>query len=328
VLEIRRAAQRAESVTRQLLAFSRKQLLEPRVFSLADTVRTMADSLGRLLSPAIKVMAVAPVDLPSVYGDPGQIEQAILNLAVNARDAMPDGGQLTFVVATRDADEAFTRVHQPMKPGTYVELTVSDTGHGMDADTRSKAFEPFFTTKEVGKGTGLGLSMVYGTVKQSGGFIFVDSAPGAGSTFRLYFPPAEAPARETIDPAALAHGARARVLVVDDERAVRALVVSALKRRGHDVREAESADAARGVLSTGTFDLLLTDANMPGMNGVDLARLVAAEQPNLRIIVMSGFAEEALALGDLRGRVSLLPKPFTSADLQARVAETLVGRLP
>jgi PAS domain S-box-containing protein len=193
VQEVRRAAERAESVTRQLLAFSRKQLLEPRVFSLNDSVGNLGRMLERLLGSGIELKTVIAEALPPIYGDPGQIEQAVINLAVNARDAMPDGGRLTLAVAVVDVDEAFARARQPMKAGRYVELSVGDTGEGMDAETQAHVFEPFFTTKGVGKGTGLGLAMVYGTVKQSGGYIFLDSALGKGTTFRLYFSPAPRP---------------------------------------------------------------------------------------------------------------------------------------
>ena len=202
VLEIRRAAERAESVTRQLLAFSRKQLLEPRVFFLNDSVANLGRMLERLLGNSVELKTVIAQGVPPIYGDPGQIDQAIINLAVNARDAMPDGGRLTLAVSLVDVDEAFARAHQPMPPGRFVELAVSDTGVGMEPETQAHVFEPFFTTKEVGKGTGLGLAMVYGTVKQSGGFIFLESQVGRGTAFRLYFHPAPAPAHvATTDPA-------------------------------------------------------------------------------------------------------------------------------
>ena len=192
VLEIRRAAERAESVTRQLLAFSRKQMLEPRVFLLTDSVASLGRMLERLLGDDVELKTSIAPDVPAIYGDPGQIEQAIINLAVNARDAMPEGGRLTLEVSVTDIDETFARAHKPMTPGRYVELTVRDTGVGMSADTQAHVFEPFFTTKAVGKGTGLGLAMVYGTAKQSGGFVFVESEIGRGTTLRMYFPPASA----------------------------------------------------------------------------------------------------------------------------------------
>jgi PAS domain S-box-containing protein len=330
VEEIRSATQRAEAVTRQLLAFSRRQMLEPRVFSLADAVRSLHRFLERLLGASVQVEIDAPEGLPPVYGDPGQIEQAILNLAINARDAMPGGGRLSVAVALVEVDDALARAKQPMKPGPYLRLTVRDTGHGMTPDIQSRIFEPFFTTKDVGKGTGLGLSMVYGTVKQSGGYIFVDSAPGQGAEFRIYVPPApggraprvESGSAPTAD-SALTH---ATVLVVEDERPVRTMVATTLRNTGLQVLQASTADEALRVLATAhpPVDLVLTDATMPGTSGVELARRLAKDQPSLPVIIMSGFTEEAL--GDLRHRVSLLAKPFTPGEVQARVTELLSRR--
>ena len=185
VEQIRRAAERAESITRQLLAFSRKQWLEPRVFQVGEAVQDLARMLDRLIGPRIELATVVDDDLPPIYGDRGQIEQAIVNLAVNACDAMPAGGKITLRVSAVDVDASFVRAHQPMTPGRFVEISLADTGHGMTSDVLAHMFEPFFTTKDVGRGTGLGLAMVYGTVKQSGGFIFVDSQPHQGSVFRL-----------------------------------------------------------------------------------------------------------------------------------------------
>jgi two-component system, cell cycle sensor histidine kinase and response regulator CckA len=190
VQEIRRAAERAESVTRQLLAFSRKQMVQPRVFHLSDSIVNISRMLERLLGDDVELKTAMGQEIPPIYGDPGQIEQAMINLAVNARDAMPEGGRLTMALSLVDVDDAFAKAHRPMTPGKYVELSVTDTGIGMDAKTQEHVFEPFFTTKEVGKGTGLGLATVYGTVKQSGGFIALESQVGRGTTFKLYFPPA------------------------------------------------------------------------------------------------------------------------------------------
>jgi PAS domain S-box-containing protein len=191
VQEIRRAVERAESVTRQLLAFSRKQMVEPRVFQLDDSVASTTRMLERIIGDHIELKTIVGPGLPPIYGDPGQIEQAIINLAVNARDAMPDGGRLTVSLSAVDVDERFARAHKPMTPGPYVELSVADTGIGMDARTEAHLFEPFFTTKDVGKGTGLGLATVYATMKQSGGFVFFETAVGRGTTFHLFFPKAE-----------------------------------------------------------------------------------------------------------------------------------------
>jgi signal transduction histidine kinase len=227
VREIRSAAERAEAVTRQLLAFSRKHRLQPSVFHLSHAVASLRLVLERLLGVGIRMDTVVEGDLPPIYGDPGQIQQALINLVMNARDAMDGNGRLMIRIRLTRIDEAFARTHVPMPAGEYVELSVSDTGAGMSLDTQAHMFEPFFTTKAVGKGTGLGLPMVYGTVQQSGGFIFVDSAVGSGSTFRIYFPPAAVAATGETPPAA-SETAAATILVAEDESAVRALVVAAL----------------------------------------------------------------------------------------------------
>jgi signal transduction histidine kinase len=235
VEEIRKAAERAGSVTRQLLAFSRKQLLEPRLFNINDTVVNIARLLTRLLGHDIHVETKLAATLPEVLGDPGQVEQAIINLAVNARDAMPSGGRLTLTTSVDEVDEAFARRHVPMAPGKWVTLRVADTGYGMTRETQARVFEPFFTTKEIGKGTGLGLSMVYGTLKQIGGFIFVDSEVDRGNDLPSLLPasrrscgghaPDATPALAAARPA---EGTR-RLLIVEDEDSVRNLVASALR---------------------------------------------------------------------------------------------------
>jgi PAS domain S-box-containing protein len=321
VMEIRRAAERAESVTRQLLAFSRKQLIEPRVFRLQDSVASVRRLVERLLGNDIHLHINCDAALPPIYGDPGQLEQAILNLVVNARDAMPDGGHITLEASLTVADESFVQAHRPMRPGPYVQLAVVDTGTGMSPETQSHVFEPFFTTKEVGKGTGLGLPMVYGTVKQSGGFIFVESEQGRGTTFRLFFPPAP-PREAVVRKAASSRPANAyTILVVEDEPAIRNLVVTALAHHGYRVLQAPSAEGALAVTETERhIDLLLTDASMPGMGGIDLARRLVAERPELHVIVMSGYTAESL---EIDGNVSLLAKPFTPRDLRLKVSEVL-----
>jgi two-component system cell cycle sensor histidine kinase/response regulator CckA len=329
VEEIRRAAERAGSVTRQLLAFSRKQLLEPRVFDLNETVMNLARLLTRLLGPDINVQTQLCAEPPRIVGDPGQIEQAIINLAVNARDAMPDGGRLTLTTSIDEVDEAFARQHLPMAPGQYVTLRVADTGHGMAPETQARIFEPFFTTKDVGKGTGLGLSMVYGTLKQIGGFIFVDSAPERGTTFRLYFLPSTArPPSSTSTPVALPPSerkGRETLLIVEDEPAVRNLVASALKNDGYQLLLATSAEDALEIAGgfEGPIDLLLTDAIMPGKSGIELANLMTAKQPGLPVIIMSGYTEETLTAGELSTPLALLQKPFTPRELRRRIRDVL-----
>ena len=330
VEEIRRAAERAGSVTRQLLAFSRKQLLQPRVFDLNETVAAISRLLSRLLGPDVRVqtaLADAPLE---VLGDPGQVEQAVINLAVNARDAMPTGGRLALSTAIEAVDEEYARTHVPIVASTYVVLRIADTGHGMSRETQTRVFEPFFTTKEAGKGTGLGLSMVYGTMKQIGGFIFVDSELGRGTTFRLFFPPAAT--REAAQEAAPQAPLRTErgsgqetLLIAEDEPAVRNLVASALRNDGYKLLLAASAEDALAIVDAhrGAIDLLLTDAIMPGKSGVELASLLTERYPRLRVIIMSGYTEETLQVGDRNARVTMLQKPFTPKDLRRRIRDAL-----
>ena len=329
VEEIRKAAERAGSVTRQLLAFSRKQLLEPRLFNLNDTVVNIARLLTRLLGHDVHVETKLASTVPEVLGDPGQVEQAIINLAVNARDAMPSGGRLTLTTSTDDVDEAFARRHLPMAPGQYVALRVADTGHGMTRETQARVFEPFFTTKEIGKGTGLGLSMVYGTLKQIGGFIFVDSEVDRGTTFRLYFRPVTESSAATPADAAPAPESERKgqetLMVVEDEAAVRNLVASALRHDGYQLLLATSAEEALRLDQehTGPIDLLLTDAIMPGKSGIELASAMTARRPGLPVIIMSGYTEETLSAGPLEKPISLLQKPFTPRELRRRIRDML-----
>jgi hypothetical protein len=330
VSEIRRGAERAAAVTRQLLAFSRRQLREPKIFSLVDAAGNIARMLERMLGEDIELRTDFAKDAPSIYGDAGQIEQAIVNLAINARDAMPGGGRLTLSLSTADVGNEFTRAGVRLPAGRYAELQVADTGHGMNAETKAHIFEPFFTTKEVGKGTGLGLPMVYGTVKQSAGYIFVESQEGVGTVFKLYFPAADAP--ESVGagaapkvPAATARTGQPTVLVVEDETAVRNLVVTALSLDGYRVLYASSADTAleAAAAEAGTIDVLLTDANMPGRSGLELAGVLVQQRPGLSVIVMSGYTDEMLKVSGLPTAVNLLSKPFTPKDLRQKVRDVL-----
>jgi PAS domain S-box-containing protein len=329
VEEIRRAAERAGSVTRQLLAFSRKQLLEPRLFDLNNTITGIARLLSRLLGSDVHIETRLSDDSLTVLGDPGQVEQAVINLAVNARDAMPGGGQLVLTTGIATVDEAFARAHVPMPPGSYVRLSVADSGHGMSRDTQARIFEPFFTTKDVGKGTGLGLSMVYGTLKQIGGFIFVDSEIDRGTTFSLYFRPAAsvAPVAPISRSDRRGQGGET-VLIVEDETAVRNLVASALRHDGYRLLLASSAEEAITMADAhdGTIDLLLTDAIMPGRSGLELANLMVARRPGLTVVVMSGYTGEDLAIAGLTQPVTLIQKPFTPNDLRKRIRELLNRR--
>jgi two-component system, cell cycle sensor histidine kinase and response regulator CckA len=330
--EIRRAAERAGSVTRQLLAFSRKQLLEPRVFDLNETVDAISRLLSRLLGSDVHVATRLGEGALAVVGDPGQIEQAIINLAVNARDAMPTGGQLVLATALESVDEEYARTHVPIVPGTYTVLSVSDSGQGMSRDTQARIFEPFFTTKEAGKGTGLGLSMVYGTIKQIGGFIFVESEIARGTTFRIYFPSPSAPPASAAAPSALSlppreHAQRGQetLLIVEDEPAVRNLVASTLRNDGYQLLLASSAEEALALAEShaGRIDLLLTDAIMPGRSGVELAALLAERQPGLPVIIMSGYTEETLSINAAGAPMVLLQKPFAPRDLRQRIRDVL-----
>jgi two-component system cell cycle sensor histidine kinase/response regulator CckA len=324
--EIRRAAERASSVTRHMLEFSRKRLLEPRVFSLNEIVMAVARMLSRLLGSDVEVGTRLQPALPPILGDPGHVEQAIINLALNARDAMPNGGRLDLATRFDIVDETSARTHVPMTPGRYVVLSVTDTGHGMTREIQNRVFEPFFTTKDVGKGTGLGLSMVYGTLKQIGGFVFVDSEVGRGTEFSLYFPPVPAHALPAALPIAEGkRGGSETLLVVEDEAAVRTLVASALGKAGYRVLIASSAEEALKIADgrEGEIDLLLTDAMMPGQSGIDLARALISRRPDLPVVLMSGYTEETLPLDNVEERFSLLHKPFTPRELRQRIREVL-----
>jgi PAS domain S-box-containing protein len=326
VEEIRRAAERAGSVTRQLLAFSRKQLLEPRVFDLNETVASISRLLSRLLGADVEVQTRLAAGALPVVGDPGQIEQAVINLALNARDAMPDGGKVVLTTAPEVVDDAYARSHPPMPTGLYTVLRVSDSGHGMPRETQLRIFEPFFTTKDVGKGTGLGLSMVYSTLKQIGGFIFVESEVNRGTTFRLFLPPAPAVAGVEAAPAR-AHERRGHetLLIVEDEPSVRNLVASALRHDGYRLLIAASAEEALTAADAhdGPIDLLLTDAMMPGKSGLELANLLTARRPGIPVIVMSGYTEETLDVPGMKDPIALLQKPFTPRELRRRIREVL-----
>jgi PAS domain S-box-containing protein len=322
--EIRRAAERAGAVTKQLLAFSRKQLIEPRVFNLNDTVEAIGRLLARVVGADVVVRTQLKPDLRPIIGDPGQIEQAIVNLAVNARDAMPNGGELWLETARVHVDGAVARTHVPMPVGDYVRLAVRDTGQGMSAETQTRIFEPFFTTKPPGKGTGLGLSMVYGSMKQIGGFIFVESEPGRGTTFFLYFPPATAVAPPAPVREERPVSRHATILIAEDESTVRNLVATTLREHYH-VLEVASAEEALELMAQRTtpIDLLLTDAIMPGKSGVELAAALVDRWPSLRVMFMSGYTEDDLSLM-LAGRIpAVLQKPFTPRELRRRIQEML-----
>jgi len=332
VEQIQKAAGRAVSMTRQLLAFSRMQVLQPRVLDLNDVVMEMGKMLPRLIGEHIEYSFLPDPDLASIKADPGQIEQVILNLAANARDAMPRGGKLSVRTENISVNEFEAVKRPPMIPGRYVQLSVSDTGHGMDEATKTHIFEPFFTTKEIGKGTGLGLAMVYGIVKQSGGFIWVESLPGRGTTFEIYLPQVTGKAvivepEEKNSPTPLGSET---VLVVEDEAGVRELACQFLRVKGYTVLEAEGGQEALALSRShsGTIHLLLSDMVMPKMSGGELAAQLKAIRPDIRVAFMSGYSE--FSRGDLgKGfpEAPVLQKPFSPASLVDLVREALARPL-
>jgi PAS domain S-box-containing protein len=327
--EISNATQRATSLTRQLLAFSRKQMLTPKVLDLNEVVTENLKMLTRMIGEDIDLVMVPGPGLGAVRADPGQIDQVIMNLAVNARDAMPQGGKLTIETANITLNESFARTHSPLTPGEYVMLSISDTGVGMDNETQSRIFEPFFTTKGT-KGTGLGLSTVYGIVKQSGAYIFVDSQPHRGTAFRAYFPRVDAnedaiSAQESLELPRLGRG-QETILLVEDESNLRRLARQYLETQGYQILEAEDGAAALQIADghQGPIDLLLTDVVMPGMNGRELAEQISAQRPETRVLYMSGYTENAIGHdGLLDAGVNLLQKPFSLPTLKERVRELL-----
>jgi len=326
--EIRRSAERAAGLTRQLLAFSRQQVLQPKVVDLNALVLDMDKLLRRLIGEDVELATVLDPTLGRVTADPGQLEQVIVNLAVNARDAMPQGGKLTLETRNIDLDSSYTLEHSLVKPGPYVQLTVSDSGIGMDEETQAHAFEPFFTTKPRGQGTGLGLAMVYGTVKQSGGFIWVYSEPGRGATFKIYLPRVDAPVESAAPPAPVERPPRGSetVLLAEDEPAVRAIARQALERQGYTVLAAPSgADALALAAQHGaTIHLLLTDVVMPGMSGRDLADRLTAKRHGIRVLYISGYTDNAIVRhGMLEPGLAYLQKPFRPDALVRKVREVL-----
>ena len=326
--EIKKASQRAALLTRQLLAFSRQQVVFPKILDLNDVVRNVTTMFLRLVGEDIEVEFRPGSAIGSVKADPGQIEQILMNLVVNARDAMPTGGRIIIETGISELDESFTSLHAGARVGKYVVLRVSDTGCGMDEPTRSQIFEPFFTTKALGKGTGLGLSTVYGIVKQSEGYISVYSELGQGTTFKIYFPRLRDKAeelgmhREEADPP---RGSET-ILVVEDDKILRGLAVKLLLEGGYRVLEAEDAEHALKTLSDPAteIDLLLTDIVMPGKSGVELLAQANVVRPNLRAVFMSGYANDLMAQhGVLMREESFLEKPFTKRSLLLKVYSAL-----
>jgi two-component system cell cycle sensor histidine kinase/response regulator CckA len=327
IAEIQKAGARAGGLTRQLLAFSRKQIIEPTRLDLNQIATDMRAMLGRLIGEDVAIVLALRPKLASVKADRGQVEQVMMNLAVNARDAMPKGGTLTIETANVDLDEHYAKTHGTVKPGAYVALTVTDTGTGMTPEVQARLFEPFFTTKDVGKGTGLGMATVYGIVTRSGGSVGVYSEIGKGTSFKVYFPRTDA-AEMIVDapaPQPRPHAGTQTVLVVEDEEGLRELARRLLKKQGYTVLVAANADEALPLFEANqAIDVLLTDVVMPGASGPELTRQLVEQRPALRVIYMSGYTEDAIVQhGILKPGIAFLNKPFNSETLGAKIREVL-----
>ena len=328
VAEIRKAAVAASSLTRQLLAFSRQQVLEPRVLDVNTVVASTEKLLTRLLGEDVSLTTTLAAALGAVKVDPGQLEQIIMNLAVNARDAMPRGGRLSIETANVEMDESYVHGHPLARPGHYVMLAVSDTGTGMDAATQARIFEPFFTTKEAGKGTGLGLATVYGIVRQSSGFIWVYSEPGHGTSFKIYLPRVDEPVSPAGAPAPQVVGGSETVLVVEDVAAVRAVTRQMLERQGYCVLEAANGATALSLARQhhSAIHLLVTDVVMPEVSGRELADQLVQLRPDMKVLFMSGYTDDAVVRhGILQEGIAYLQKPFTPDTLARKVRAVLDG---
>jgi two-component system, cell cycle sensor histidine kinase and response regulator CckA len=327
ITEIQKAGARAGGLTRQLLAFSRKQIIEPTLLDLNVIATDMRAMLGRLIGEDVKVVLTLRPELAPVKADRGQVEQVVMNLAVNARDAMPKGGTLTIETANIELDEHYAKTHRTVNPGAYVALTVTDTGTGMTPEVQARLFEPFFTTKEVGKGTGLGMATVYGIATRAGGSVGVYSEIGKGTSFRVYFPRAEAADMVIEAPTSVAPArvGTQTVLVVEDEDGLRELAKRLLLRQGYTVLVAANADEALRLFEANqSIDVLLTDVVMPGASGPELTRQLVDQRPALRVIYMSGYTEDAIVQhGVLKPGIAFLNKPFTSETLGSKIREVL-----
>ncbi|MGA2198299.1 MAG: PAS domain S-box protein [Bryobacteraceae bacterium] len=326
--EVLKAADRAGALTNQLLAFSRRQIMRPRVVGVNAVLAQTEKMLRRLIGEDVELVMRLDPGAGNIKADPGHVEQAVVNLAINARDAMPLGGRLTIESENVTLDENYTRTHMGVKPGEFVLIAVSDTGHGMDAETRRRIFEPFFTTKEKGKGTGLGLATVYGMIKQTGGDIWVYSEPGRGTTFKLYFPRVAEPTSDSAegDGDLAKRSGGETILVVEDETAVRELTVRILQQLGYVILTASSGAQALDIGHTheGTIHLLLTDVVMPGMSGRHLADRLLERRPGTKVLFLSGYTENTVVHhGVLDAGVNFLPKPFSRETLAKKLREVL-----
>jgi CheY-like chemotaxis protein len=327
--QIRRAAESAASLTQKLLAFSRRQVLQANQFDLPPMIDNLLLLIRRVIGENIAVDFHAEKGLWPILADPAQVEQSIVNLAINARDAMPEGGTLSILARNLPRPRGERRGDVEVRPGGYVQITVADTGTGMDEATKARMFEPFFTTKPTGQGTGLGLSTVYGFVKQCGGYVTVQSTRGAGTAIELLLPRAPVPdSPAPVTPPSLlpeaARPGRETVLVVEDEDGVRALTIASLERHGYRVLKAASGEEALKVAEDfrEPIDLLLTDVVMPGMKGPDLAKRLKLLRPTMRVLLMSGYAADVVTSADLKDS-PLLPKPFSPASLTRAVRAAL-----
>jgi PAS domain S-box-containing protein len=327
-MELLKAAHRAAELTKQLLAFGRGQVLQPKILDLNAVVSDMESMLRRLIGEEYLLDAFLDESLGKVWADPGQTGQILMNLVVNARDAMSSGGRLTIETKGVEVDAAYASRHPPTRPGSYAMLAVSDTGIGMDAETRAHIFEPFFTTKHLGQGTGLGLSTVYGIVRQSGGFISVYSEPGMGTTFKVYLPRIDAEETAPVceaPRAALTRGTET-VLLVEDEASLRDVVADTLEENGYTVLVANDGAAALQQVDghEGPIDLLLTDVIMPGISGRQAAEAAGAARPGMKVLYVSGYTQEAISRhGALDRDVAFLSKPFTASALLRKCREVL-----
>ncbi|HTP58626.1 MAG TPA: response regulator, partial [Spirochaetia bacterium] len=326
IREVKRAAERAADLTAQLLAFSRKQILQPRIVSLNEIVRRMEKMLPRMIGEDIELAILLHPDAGNVKADPGQIEQVIMNLAVNSRDAMPRGGTLSIMTGASGPGDAVG--HAEMPAGHYVTMTMSDTGMGMDAETKARVFEPFFTTKEMGKGTGLGLATVYGIIKQSEGFIYCTSQPGSGTSFQVFLPRVfepHSPSPRQPSPERAAH-AGVTILLVEDEEALRRYCRSILERSGYAVLEAGSSEEALDVVRSTKPDLglLLTDVVLPRASGPELGKKLRSLMPDLKILYMTGYSEDLVSRHEqFSPGADVLEKPFDAAILLGRIRKAL-----
>jgi signal transduction histidine kinase len=326
--QIRRASERATSLIRQLLAFSRQQILAPTILDLNELVTNLHKMLGRLIGEDITLATVLQPGLWPVTADPGQIEQVIMNLVVNARDAMPTGGKLTIETGNVRLDDSYAKTHLETAAGPCVMLAVTDTGHGMDKPTQARIFEPFFTTKESGQGTGLGLATVYGIVKQSGGDIIVYSEPGQGATFKIYLPASEIAADRQAAPQAIlrTRGGNETILLVEDDEMVRSLIRRTLQGQGYTLLEARHGDEALSLSAQHSepIDLLLTDVVMPQISGRELAERLKTLRPQMKTLFMSGYMDNTVVRhGVLEAEIEFLPKPFLPSVLTSKVREVL-----